>query len=114
MKLEEIYLNHGELRIMVVKVGNRIIKLKAMSDSEIVEVPVSFYTEFQPPKKTITKRMAPALFKNVFEEDKILAPICISREIFESKLDAECFFTNRFIKFPAHDSLWCDVEVEGE
>lgn len=62
------------------------------------------YTE---PKKTITKRMAPALIRSE-------GYYRISYQLFASEEIAKNNLSKSFIKFPANENLWCEVEVEEE
>lgn len=64
------------------------------------------YTE---PKKTIIKRMAPALGQ--FDDKEYFITGKLYSSIDEAIKDNAAF---TILKFPANDNLWCEVEVEEE
>lgn len=60
---------------------------------------------YEEPKKKVIKRMAPALCYNGLE-------YYITQDLYESEEAAKKNCPNHFIKFPASESLWVEIEVE--
>ena len=65
------------------------------------------FEEYTPPKKKKIVRMAPALYRRTSD-----CRIMVGDFLFISEAKAKEYCGDHFIKWPANENMWCEVEVE--
>lgn len=66
------------------------------------------WMEWNPPKKKVIKRMAPALCRSDYNKEIYF----LSQNIYESKEKAELDYPKKIIKWPASEAMFVEIEVE--